>query len=262
MRFTKILLLCIATLFVACSTPSKLPVFYTPAIVPDQMSYLPKPLQDDSIKVKNYVSVAFISSYLPHDAGSFNMGSISYSRAQALKNLSIAYGASAYFGGTSRDTGNDERKVSDDFYDKGIFGLNLRASVGFTEFSGNTEFRILTWENSLLHESGSYADFRARQRELNDPLIISTNKNTFYTTGASTEIIWRGKKNTDRNYGFRLFLGHTFDLRKDFLYSKENMSSITSDFAFCIKIKNVYGTISFGDNLRTASSKINLGYSF
>lgn len=258
------LIICaILIIFTSClGIKSTLPTFYTPASTGDPMPYIPKPLSTDSIKVKNYISGAFTFTTLPYNSGGFNIGSLSYYRAQAFTNLVIGYGGSAYFGGTIRTTSNNDRQVVNDFYGKSVFGFNLRSSIGYTEHSGNTEFRILNWENNFSYEDGTYAQLRADLVNSDNVLAVSRRKKNFFTTGAATEIVWQGRNNNDRNYGFRLFLGTTVGLAKDYRIEKNYLRSLASDFSFFIKIKNVYGVFSSGNSLNSNLSKVTLGYSF
>jgi len=241
---------------------NNLPVFYTPPASSNHMSYLPKPMMEDSFKVKNYVSASFANNSLPYNVGDMAMGYINYNRSHVVKNFNFAYGGFGYFGGTSRGYENTQRKIIEAYHDQGFYGFGLRTSIGIAEKSGNTEFRILNWESALVYEAGSYASFRKDVRSKNDPLSIASDKTALFTTGGSTEIIWSGRKNTDRQYGFRLFVGSTIDLRNNINYSEDKITGLATDLSFFIKIKNAYAILGSGTNLMNNSGKITLGYSF
>jgi hypothetical protein len=261
--FLLILLFLVSTIISSCgSLNSTLPVFYTPASTSNHVSYLPKPMMADSVKTKNYLSVSFSNNSLPYETGEMVMGFINYNRSHVLENINFSYGGFAYFGGTSRGYDNSERKISEEFYGKGFQGIGLRTSIGYAEQSGNTEFRVLNWENSLVFEGGSYPSFSKKERGKHDPLSVASDKTTLYTTGGSTEVIWYGKKNRDRQYGFRLFLGATLGLQHNINYTSEKINGMASDFSFFLKIRNAYGILSNGNNLMNNSGKITLGYSF
>jgi len=49
---------------------------------------------------------------------------------------------------------------SKNFYDQGFIGLGARTSIGIAERSGNTEFRIISWDNAIVYEGGGYSSFR------------------------------------------------------------------------------------------------------
>lgn len=256
------LILFLAALLCSCGTVSNLPVFYTPASTSNHISYLPKPMIADSVKSKNYISGSFSNNSLPYETGEMLMGFVNYNRSYVLQNLNFSYGGFLYLGGTSHGYENSLRKISDDFYDKGFYGFGLRSSIGFAQQSGNTEFRALNWENALVFEGGSYSSFTKAIRAKSDPLAIASDKTTLFTTGGSTEIIWYGKKNRERQYGFRLFLGATIGLQQNLNYTSEKINGMASDFSFFFKIKNAYGIIGSGTNLMNHSGKLTLGYSF
>jgi hypothetical protein len=245
------------------SAPNSLPVYYTPAIIGNDISYLPKPMGSDSVKTQNYFSASFAGSTLPDDVGDLTMGQINYHRSHTFKNINLAYGAFGFFGGTS-ESGyvTSSRTLSKDFDGSGFYGAGLRTSLGVFETSGNTEFRILNWENTLSFEGGSYASLREKLRKDSEPLSVGSDKTSLLTTGASTEIIWRGSRNTDRNYGFRLFLGSTFGLKNNINYTENKLNGMATDFSFFIKIRHAYGTFSSGTNLQQYGSKITVGYAF
>lgn len=259
-----ILSLCLTTAILSScgSINSNLPVFYTPAATSNHISYLPKPMMSDSVKVKNYISGSFSNNSLPYETGEMLMGFINYNRSHVFKNINLSYGGFAYFGGTSRGYDSSSRIIDEEFYGKGFHGLGLRTSIGFSEQSGNTEFRILNWENSLVFEGGAYSSLLKKLRSKNDPLTIAPDNTTLYTTGGSTEVIWYGKKNRDRQYGFRLFLGASIGLQKSLNYTDEKISGMASDFSFFFKIRNAYAILSSGTNVMNNSGKITLGYSF
>ncbi|QPH39843.1 hypothetical protein [Pedobacter endophyticus] len=258
-----VLILLLAVVLTSCGgISSNLPVFYTPAATSNHMSYLPKPMISDSVKARNYVSASFADNTLPYETGSMSMGFVNYNRSNVIGNFNFSYGGFGYFGGTSEGYENTRRKISDDFYQKGVVGFGLRTSAGVAQVSGNTEFRILNWETALVYEGGSYASFRKDLRAKSDSLSIASNKTTLFTTGGSTELIWHGRKNPDRQYGFRLFLGSTIGLKRNINYSTEKISGLAADFSFFIKIKNAYGIVGTGSNLMNNSGKITIGYAF
>lgn len=251
-----------STLLASCGVVSKLPVFYTPAATSNHMTYLPKPMMADSVNSKNYISASFSNNNIPFDTGEMLMGFVNYNRSHVIRNINFSYGAFTYFGGTSNGYENAQRVILKNFYDQGFIGLGVRTSIGIAERSGNTEFRIINWDNAIVYEGGGYSSFRKDVRELNDPLSISADQTTMFTTGGSSEVIWQGSRNTDRQYGFRFFIGTTIGLKRNINYTDEKLNGLASDFSFFIKIRNAYGIISNGTNLRNTSGKVTLGYSF
>ncbi|RZL44651.1 MAG: hypothetical protein EOP00_19390 [Pedobacter sp.] len=248
----------ISLFLVSCSTPS----YFVPAVAGNDVTYLPKPMGSDSINVKNYISGSIGGLILPYSSGDLTMGFLNFSRAHTSKNVNIAYGAFGFAGETNYDTEYNKTNGIPEFDGKGIFGGGLRTSIGYYDNAGNAEFRILSWENALSFESGSYSDFRQKMRELNDPNIVSSKKTTLFTTGGATEIIWHGKKNINNHFAFRLFYGVTPGLNSS-LKTQYNLdvNGGAFDFAFYFKLNKFFGILNTGAN-KGGTSKLSLGYSF
>lgn len=253
-------LLVLTVLFISsCSTPS----YFVPAIVGNDVSYLPKPMGSDSTKVKNYLSASLAGLDLPYGSGSIDMGFLNFSRAHTLKNINIAYGAYGFAGETSYDSEYNKQNAITELDGKSVFGGGLRTSIGYYDNAGNAEFRILSWENALSFENGSYSTFRKKMKGLNDPDVISSTKTTLYTTGIASEIIWHTKSNYNNQFAIRLFYGFTPGLNK----SLQNLSttytanggSFSSSFYF--KLNKLYGIIDIGAS-KGGTGKLSLGYSF
>lgn len=261
MKINHVLLsIVIATLFLcSCSTPS----YFIPAAAGNDISYLPKPMESDSVKVKNYISASLGGLLLPYSSGDVNMGFLNYSRAHTLKNINIAYGAFGFAGATNydREFNNKENPIPE-FDGKSVFGGGFRTSIGYYDNAGNAEFRILSWENALSFENGNYASFRKRMKDLNDPNVISSTKTTLFTTGGATEIIWHGKRNYNNHFAFRLFYGITPGLNSSLRSQYDlDVNGGAFDFAFYFKLNKFFGIINTGVN-KGGTSKLSLGYSF
>lgn len=256
-----LLIFSLAALFLnSCSTPS----YFVPAAGGNDISYLPKPMESDSVKTKNYISASIAGLSLPYGTGDLNMGFLNYSRGYTFKNINIGYGAYGFAGSTSYDSnfyGNDNKVEG--FVGKGIFGGGIRSSIGYYDNAGNAEFRILSWENALSFENGNYSKFRKEMYQLNDPDIITSDKTTFYTTGISSEIIWHPKKNLKNHYAIRLFYGFTPGLNDSFNrgVSNEKPNGGTFSSSFYFKLRKFYGIFETGVS-KGGSAKFSLGYSF
>lgn len=256
-----LLLFSLSALFLSsCSTPS----YFVPAAAGNDIAYLPKPMESDSVKTKNYISASIAGLSLPYSTGDLNMGFLNFSRGYTFKNINIGYGAFGFAGSTSYDSSfyGEENEI-EGFDGKGIFGGGIRSSIGYYDNAGNAEFRILSWENALSFENGNYSKFRNTMFNLNDPNIISTTKTTLYTTGISSEIIWHPKKNLNNHYAIRLFYGFTPGLNNSFnrgvVDEKPTGGAFSSSFYF--KLRKFYGIIETGAN-KGGSAKFSLGYAF
>lgn len=241
----------------ACNTPS----YFLPAAVGNDIAYLAKPMNADSGKVKNYLSTSYANLSLPYGTGELDMGFLNFHRAHTTKTLNIAYGAFGYAGKTYYDKTYNS-KTTPDFQGKTFSGGGLRSSISFYDISGNTEFRMLGWENTLSFENGSYADFRKRVKQANTDTVSST-LTTLYTTGISSEIIFHARRNIKNQFGFRLFYGFTPGLRNSLINEAANFANkgAAVDFSFYFKLKNVFGVYSAGGN-KGYTGKLTLGYSF
>lgn len=242
----------------ACNSLS----YFLPAVVGNDIAYLPKPMHSDSIKTKNYISASYANLSLPYATGELGMGFLNFSRAHTTKKLNIAYGAFGFAGNTYYPTTYNSN-TSSDFKNKTFLGGGLRSSISLYDIAGSTEFRMLGWENALSFENGSYADFRKAIKGINTDTVSST-LTTLYTTGISSEIIFHTRRNLNNQFGFRLFYGITPGLRK----SLENDPAArfanngkAFDYSFYFKTRNVFGIFNTGGN-RGYSAKFTLGYIF
>ncbi|MDQ8006453.1 MAG: hypothetical protein REI64_16740 [Pedobacter sp.] len=243
----------------SCKTPS----YFLPAVTGNDISYLPKPMEVDSVKSKTYLSGSIAGLTLPYNSGNLDMGFLNVSRGQTFKHLNFAYGAYGFAGRTSdTHTNRGERQIAE-FDNKNFYGGGLRTSLGFYDISGNAEFRLLSWENSLSFENGSYASFRKKYSTMNNPDVVSASKTVMYTTGAATEIIWHSKHRPVNQFAFRIFYGFTADLNSNLRQSNptEEINGKAIDVAFFVKLNKFYGILNAGGNKGT-SGKLSLGYAF
>ncbi|RYF24364.1 MAG: hypothetical protein EOO42_05920 [Flavobacteriales bacterium] len=260
-RFLKSLTLALVIMFLhSCSAPS----YFSPALSGNDFAYLPKPMGSDSVKVKNYISGSIAGLTMPYSSGDVTMGMLNFSRAHTLKNVNIAYGAFGFAGATNYDENfYDREHAVPAFSGKGVYGGGLRTSIGYYDYAGSAEFRILSWENALSFENGAYADFRKSLLTLGDPNIITTDKTTLFTTGIASEIIWHSKRNVNNHYAFKLFYGGTPGLNKSFKegFERYKTSGGTFNISFFIILNKLYGIIDSGV-AKGGTSRLSLGYSF
>jgi len=261
-KLTFLTILSIIILISSCTSVS----IYLPAVTGNDIAYLPKPMASDSIKTKNYVSGGIAGLTLPYSTGNLDMGFVNFSRAHTFENLNIAYGAFGYAGLTSyynNNTKNTTATATADFDGKGFIGGGLRSSIGFYDASGNTEFRIISWENVLSFEGGGYADFRKKMNALQHPDIVSSTKTTLFTTGGATEIIFHAKKKYANQYALKAFYGFTPGLKNSLQtpYNDYSTRGGAFNFSFYFKLNKFFGILDAGTN-RGFSSKFSLGYAF
>lgn len=251
----------------ACSV-KQYPGYYLPGALSNGVAYLPRPMEADSTKVKNYISAGISNVSQPYSSGELMAGNISFSRGHQTKNLNYAYGAFGYAGSITEDTFNDfyndKKRHFDGLYGKGTYGGGLRAIIGFYDTSNRAEFRLLNWENALTFEGGSYSKFR---KQVADSInVITTTKNIIYTTGFSSEIIWHSKKKVTTQYAFRLFYGFTPGLTKSMVVNTDLEERRMRDRVFSLSFYAKFNKLFLnyegtgGENYRGA--RLNLGYAF
>ena len=252
----------------SCST------YLTPAILGNNMGYLPKAMVADSLKSLTNVSGSFAGAASPVlGSVAFEMGILSINRSHTFKKFNISYGVFVYLGKSELVRDNDFTSGSSDYlpsFKKNINGLGIRTSAGFhsTSTNGNTDFRFINWENAISNEGGEYADLRSAVYDNNIYKYTSvTNKNVIWTTGLSTEIIWRARRNHDIKHAFKLFVGGNPGLTNSFKYDKNIdsetifSSSLGWTFNYFLSVKKFTLSIETAKNINLAQ-KISLGYAF
>jgi len=259
-------LLLLVILSSACRT------YITPALPGNNMGYLPRQMEADSIKSLTHASASFAGATSPGNGSvSFEMGMLNINRAHTFKGFNVAYGAFGYFGSAEHRYLNGKNDTDVDYppaFNKNMYGFGLRTSIGFhsTSLNGNTDFRFINWENALSTESGSYADFRD---EIYNGKVYNhagvSNRKRFWTTGLSTEVIFRARRNHDIKHAFRLFIGGTPGLANSFKYGqfedpeKVINSSSAWNLNYFLSVKRFTLSLEFAENINLAS-KISIGY--
>jgi hypothetical protein len=261
-------LLLLVILFSSCRT------YLTPALLGNNMGYLARPMEADSIKSFNHVTASYAGAASPDNGKvTFELGMLNINRGHTFKGFNIAYGAFGYLGKVSNSYAEnatiDPREYPPSFK-KNIYGFGLRSSIGLHNMSsnGNTDFRFINWENAISTEKGSYTNFRDQvyNSRIYDYAAVSDRK-VLWTTGLSTEVIWRARQNHDIKHAFRLFIGGTPGLADSFKYGKDTeiskvvKSSAGWSFSYFLYIKKFTLSLEGGKNLNVAN-KISLGYAF
>jgi len=253
--------------FSSCTT------FLTPAILGNNMGYMPKAMGADTIKTLTTLSGSYAVSLSPDAGAGFQLGMANISRSHTFEQTNISYGVFGYAGISSG--GNDHNVVDNEAdylpsFKKSIGGVGFRLSTGFhhTSANGNTDFRFINFENALSFEGGSYTAFRKQIYNSKIPDYVSvTDRKALWTTGLSTEVIWRARKEHDIKHAFRLFIGGTPGLLKSFRAGSEaaidihGKNSLGWVFNYFLYIKRFSLSYEMADNVNYAQ-KLSLGYSF
>lgn len=269
---TKINALLFSLLLIILSSSCR--TYLSPALPGNNMGYLPRPMEADSVKSLTHASASFAGASSPGNGSiSFELGMLNINRAHTFKGFNIAYGVFGYMGSaenTYPDNVNDTKSDYPPAFNKTMYGFGLRTSIGLHSMSanGNTDFRFINWENSLSAESGAYADFR---EEIYSGKVYNyagvSNRKRFWTTGLSTEVIFRGRSNHDIRHAFRLFIGGTPGLANSFKYgdladiNKIIKGSGAWNLSYFLNVKKITLSLEIAENINLAS-KISLGYKF
>ncbi|MGM9475996.1 hypothetical protein ACS5PU_06185 [Pedobacter sp. GSP4] len=254
--------------FSSCST------FLTPAIMGNNMGYLPRAMGADSIKTLTHVSASYAGSVSPDGGIDFELGMVNISRAKTFEKSNVSYGVFAYTGTSSYGDINKNalENSSDDlpYFRKSIRGVGLRFSTGLhsTSINGNTDFRFINLENALSFEGGDYTKFRQEVYSSKIPDYVAvTNRKVLWTTGLSTEVIWRARRAHDIRHAFRLFIGGTPNFVNSFRYGTsaaediKGKNSIGWVFNYFLSVKRFSLSYELANNVNFGN-KISLGYAF
>ncbi|QNR86547.1 hypothetical protein H9N25_09205 [Pedobacter riviphilus] len=266
-KITALSSLLFLTAFTSCTS------FLTPAILGNNMGYIPKAMGADSVKTLTNLSASYAGSASPSAGTGFELGMANISQSHTFKKANISYGIFGYAGkasGGDQDSNTEDSKNYLPPFKKSISGIGLRFSTGLhnTSANGNTDFRYINFENALSFEGGAYTKFRQQVYSNRIPDYVAvTNRKVLWTTGLSTEVIWRVRDNHDIRHAFRLFIGGTPNFANSFrsgtktndlIRGKNSMGWV---FSYFLYIKHFSLSLEMADNVNYAQ-KISVGYSF
>lgn len=259
-------------LLIAISLLSSCDVYLTPAILGHNIAYQPKPMVADSLKTKNYVSASYATSSTPDGSINFGMGMLNYNRAYVDKNLNFSYGGFIDYGVAQNNPSSNKDLAT---FNKGFFNIGLRTNIGYhiTSSNGNTDYRLINWENAFSIESGDYVDFRKNGYNThvnntdNTGDIYFSKQTNVWTTGLSSEIIWRSRRHAETHHAFRLFIGGTPNVISNFNFNQQNAlpylahSRLNFSFSYYLQLKRYYMTYEVGQDYSPAV-KFTIGHHF
>jgi hypothetical protein len=192
--------------------------YYAPALFNNDISYLPKPASFDTAKSAVYISggAGFgQGADVNHDGIGF--GSIEASAAHTFKGANLAYGVFGFAGSITNGNSGDDNdntyytgKPGNYAYQgsKGVYGAGARLSGNLYSKIDNVDFRFLGFEAVYSKEFGNYARYRKLVSGVDDYYAYTQTR--LLTVGLTSEALWHGAYNKDRQYALRGFLGRTF----------------------------------------------------
>jgi hypothetical protein len=257
-----------ALLFPSCTT------YVIPGALGIDVPYKQRPMISDSIKSAVNISAGFANSESFGSEGKTNVGIFSINRGHTIKDLNFSYGFLGYVGKVDKKIKQSAVEYDDRIPDfsKNLYGFGLHSSIGyhFTSQRGNTDFRIINWENSFTREFGEYLNFRKQLygNTLYRQVLVS-NSEVLWVTGLSSEIIFHHRKDKNFKHAFKLFIGAAPDLKRSFDYAikKENFEEIDREYestyfqlSYFFKYKKF--NLTFQTDIGRLSNNISLGYTF
>jgi hypothetical protein len=242
----------------SCGTIEPVTKYYDPAML-GALTYMPKPLSFDSLKVSNYISGGYIQITTPYtrtgvqDIG--NLAQAAFSRAHTFKSINFAYGIDG-FTGSYHNTFIESGDL-DYFKNKSVYGFQLKTSVNTFITSEFYDFRIIGADFSYSKEYGSFSKFR--EDIIGRENFYSIPETGLFSAGLSSEIVFRSRKSSDRQYGFKLGFQNTFgNLRyQGFGVQTEKQRSLEASLAIYLQLRK-YFLIMEGSR----GGRINFGYRF
>lgn len=251
--------------------------YLIPSSLGNDIPYKQRPMLADSLG-----SIISIDAGIANSAGGLGnegtttLGYLNLNRGHTYKHINFSYGLYGYLGKVVKDnyepntTGND---VYLDNFNKTTVAIGIHSSIGFHDTSnrGNTDFRIINWENTITREFGDYLKFRKQlYGDFTYNNVLVSNIETVWTTGISTEIIFHSRYNKDFRHAFKLFLGGSPLVYKSFdsfIKKGNNDNHYDNDehlgnlqFTYFFKYKNL--NLTYQTDLARFSVGLGLGYAF
>jgi hypothetical protein len=192
------------------STPKIYRKYYDPAMLNNDISYLPKPMSLDRKKHTQYISMAYCEKAGFEEFDRYDELTslqLSLSQAHTFKNMNIAYGAYGVSGFIKNGLISDKEPY---FFDKKKFSaLGARGSVNYSINKGDFDFRAFGAEFSYSKEFGDFEAFR--NAGFNKPTYYAAGNTSIFTAGFTSEVIMNVNEKRTKQVGVRGFIGKSFN---------------------------------------------------
>jgi hypothetical protein len=248
-----------------------------PAVVGNDVPYKIRPMVADSVKSKINISAGIAGQGNIDDEGVATLGFVSVNRGHTFQHINFSYGLLGFYG-TKENAITETTDVNDDdtyrslpHFNKSTSGLGLHASIGYhvTSSRGNTDYRVINWENSVTREFGDYLDYRKQLfGDLTYKRLLVSRNEILWTTGISSEIIFHHKRDKDFKHAFKLFFGTSPNLSNSFDHQVKTESANygtprgRSNFQFTYAFMFRQFNLTTQLDMSHFASSIALGYSF
>lgn len=248
-----------------CTSCSK--HFFAPALYNDDVSYQPKPASFDSIKSATYVSIGEGFNQAVDLNNTISFGELDISQGHVFNNVNLSYGAFGVLGAIDNSNHENELKDPYSFGSKTFAGLGGRASVNMFKVIDNINFRYIGVEAVYSKE---YGDFAAYRREVqNVPDYHASTRTEMFTLGATSEVIWHDRNNTNKQYALRLFLGKSFGDYSELKYTSNSDEFKVPEFplyltvGYFMQFNHFWGAAELTRNdISIPGVRVKVGYRF
>jgi hypothetical protein len=210
----KLLLIILLLFLTGCLFPASPPKiyhkYYDPALLNNDISYLPKPMSLDAKKHTQYISVGYCEKDGFNEFDKYDELTslqLSLSQGHTFKNMNIAYGAYGVSGFIQNGLISENEPY---FFDKKKFSaLGARGSVNYSINKGDFDFRLLGAEFSYSKEFGDFEAFR--NAGFNKPTYYTAGNTSIFTAGFTSEAIMYVDEKRTIQLGARGFFGKSFN---------------------------------------------------
>jgi hypothetical protein len=182
-------------------------LFYSPVILGQDITYLPKPMISDSVKTNYYGSIHKGQHAAYNLTDDIKFTELNATVAHALGKFNLAYSFGGLFG---KYTNSSLGVLDPDYFQYKRFGAYcFRTSMNYVNKTDNFEFRFPGFEFSYSKERGDFAAFRRYQAAQSH---YFTNNNTkLFTAGVSYELIWHPWRKHYKQLGFKVVYAKTYN---------------------------------------------------
>lgn len=239
-------LLFLGVILSSCSSTQVIPKYYDPAMLNNDISYLPKPMSGDLKKDMRYISIGAGQKVTDGESNKYDellSLQLNLSQAHTFKNLNLAYGIFGVSGFLKNGVIAPGEPYH--FNKKKFSALGVRGSVNSYLKKGDIDFRLIGAEFSYSKESGEFQAFR--KIAFNKPSYYAVGNTELFTAGLTSEVIINIDSKLLTQLGTRLFVGKSFNTlnysysEHDFPKRSPRINNI--NIAFFGQLKRFYGVL-------------------
>ncbi len=245
-------LLIVLIFFSSCYVSKPTQTLLPPSLY-SNMKYIPRPLLEDSVKSKMYVSANYQSFDRDEDYVITKATEIAFARGHSFKKFQFGYGVS-YTSGKAKyenyDTSGKFLRTESNRFSS----LLVQGSFNGVIVRKNIEFRYLSLDMGYSKEMGNYK--KTREALIGEQFYITVINTTIYTMGLSTEIASKSD-----GFGWALRLGFARNIGNFFYVDNSSVVIKNAVYPYLSGHLN-YKHFFFTAEGSEATGRLGLGYSF